>query len=117
VGDDRSRLHQIVDELPEDELAVARQLLELLARGRATVAPRPADGASNDDDDEDDDEEEEDQTTASPETIAKLAQLSDEELLRLDELLATDRDAARQFWRDRFGEDLADDELIDNGRS
>jgi hypothetical protein len=113
VGDDRSRLHQIVDELPEEELAVARQLLELLARGR--VAPCPPDAV--DDHDDDDDEDEGEQTTASPETIAKLAQLTDDELLHLDELLATDREAARQFWRDRFGEDLADDELIDNGRT
>ncbi len=113
MGDDRSRLHQIVDELPEDELSVARQLLELLARGRA--APRSVDGVDEDDDDDDEDDGE--QTTASPETIAKLAQLTDDELLHLDGLLATDREAARQFWRDRFGEDLSDDELVDNGRT
>jgi len=111
-GDDRSRLHQIVDELAEDELPVARQLLELLARGLAGRDPVVVTGDGLDDaadlDDEDDADEED--PMSSPATIEKLAQLSDDELLRLDELLATDREAARQFWRHRFGEELADDE-------
>jgi len=103
ADDDRSRLHQIVDDLAEDELPVARQLLELLARGLAATQPS---AAAPDDDDEDD--EGAGDPLSSPATIAKLAQLTDEELLRLDGLLESDREAARQFWRERFGEELAE---------
>ena len=42
--------------------------------------------------------------------LARLAELTDDELLRLDDLLETDREAARQFWRERFGEEMEDDE-------
>lgn len=105
ADDDRSRLHQIVDELPEDELPVARQLLELLARGLAATQPS---ADAPDDDDEDEDDEGAGDPLSSPATIAKLAQLTDEELLRLDGLLESDREAARQFWRERFGEELAE---------
>ena len=56
-GDDRSRLHQIIDELSDDELPVARHLLELLARGLAAPLHQVADIA-NDDDDAGEDEEE-----------------------------------------------------------
>jgi hypothetical protein len=110
-GDDRSRLHQMIDELSDDELPVARHLLELLARGLASPAHQVADIANDDDDAGDDGEEDEtvDSPLSSPATLAKLAQLSDEELLRLDALLASDRAAAQQFWRERFGEELEDD--------
>lgn len=110
-GDDRSRLHQIIDELSDDELPVARHLLELLARGLASPLHQIADIANDDDDAGDDEPEDEaaDDPLSSPATLAKLAQLTDEELLRLDELLETDREAARQFWRERFGEELDDD--------
>jgi hypothetical protein len=109
-GDDRSRLHQMIDELSDDELPVARHLLELLARGLASPVHQVADIA-NDDDDAGDDEEDEaaDDPLSSPATLEKLAQLTDEELLRLDALLASDREAARQFWRERFGEELEED--------
>jgi hypothetical protein len=109
-GDDRSRLHQIIDELSDDELPVARHLLELLARGLASPMHQVADIA-NDDDDTGEDEEDEAAADllSSPATLAKLAQLTDEELLRLDELLVTDREAAQQFWRERFGEELEDE--------
>ena len=121
-GDDRSRLHEIVDGLSEEELPVARQLLELLARGLATSRPTVTngtdegaldalddllDGDADDDDDEATDDA--DDPLSSPATIAKLAQLTDDELLRLDVLLETDREAARRFWRERFGEELEDD--------
>lgn len=132
AGEDRSRLHEIVDEIPEADLPVARQLLELLARGLA-APPRPAstrtDGANglettsdvaNDDgdddgDDDEDEAEDEDELTTSPETLAKLAQLTDDELVQLDTLLESDREAARAFWRARFGEDLPDDDLVEDG--
>jgi len=107
VGDERSRLHEIVDQLPESELALACQLLELLARGRG---PLPAESANGHDDDE-----EPGQKEASPATIARLAQLTDAELLRLDELLEEDLEAARHFWRERFGEELPGDELGGDG--
>ena len=110
AGDERSRLHEIVDELSEEELTVARQLLELLSRGLA--APRLHQAASEDQEDEGD----EDEVVTSPETLAKLAQLTDEELIRLDGLLQTDRDSAKQFWRQRFGEELPDDDLVEDGR-
>jgi hypothetical protein len=103
VGDERSRLHQIVDRLPDEEVELACQLLELLARG-GRAALRPEEAAADADEAED-----ETDRSAAPETIAKLAQLDDDELLRLDELLETDREAAKQFWRERFGEELADD--------
>lgn len=109
-GDDRSRLHEIVDRLPEHELALACQLLELLVHGRAALqtgvpdGTTPADGPGDNEDAGSD---------ASPETIAKLAQLTDDELMRLDDLLEADREAARQFWRERFGEELPDDELAE----
>lgn len=109
-GDDRSRLHQIIDELSDDELPVARHLLELLARGLASPMHQVAEIA-NDDDDADDDEEDEaaDDPLSSPATLAKLAQLTDDELLRLDALLESDREGARQFWRERFGEEMDDE--------
>ena len=105
ADDDRSRLHQIVDELAEDELPVARQLLELLARGLAATQPA---AEADDDDGGDEADEGAGDPLSSPATIAKLAQLTDEELLRLDALLESDREAARQFWRERFGEELAE---------
>jgi hypothetical protein len=111
-GDDRSRLHQIIDELSDEEVPVARHLLELLARGLAATEHRVADIANDDDDasdDEDEDDEAADDPLSSPATLAKLAQLTDDELLRLDALLESDRAAARQFWRERFGEELEDD--------
>ena len=109
-GDERSRLHEIVDRLPEEEVPLACQLLELLTHGRAAVRAGAPDGATNaarDDDDEDG------APATSPETLAKLAQLSDDELMRLDDLLDSDRDGARRFWRARFGEELPDDELAE----
>src|SRR4051794_1358390 len=108
-GDNRSRLHEVVDALAEDELPIARQLLELLARGLATSRPTMSNGTDVDlqveDDDDDDDDDEVDEgdegdtsdPMSSPAVIAKLAQLTDDELLRLDELLGSDREAARQF--------------------
>ena len=108
ADDDRSRLHQIVDELAEDELPVARQLLELLARGLAATQPSAKAPDDDDEDEEDEDDEGASDPLSSPATIAKLAQLTDEELLRLDGLLESDREAARQFWRERFGEELAE---------
>jgi hypothetical protein len=111
-GDDRSRLHQIIDELSDEELPVARHLLELLSRGLALPEHRAA-AIANDDDDlgEDDEEDEEaaDDPLSSPEMLAKLAQLTDDELLRLDALLESDREGARQFWRERFGEEMDGD--------
>jgi hypothetical protein len=113
AGDERSRLHEIVDRLPEQELSLACQLLELLSHGSAALrAGRPdavpvTDGVHDGDDDDDEAEA----SATSPETIAKLARLTDEELLRLDELLESDRESAKQFWRERFGEELAADEL------
>ena len=113
-GDDRSRLHEIVDGLSEEELPVARQLLELLARGLATSRPTATNGTDDIlhdgelDEDDEDGADDADDPLSSPATIAKLAQLTDEELLRLDDLLETDREAARQFWRERFGEELED---------
>jgi hypothetical protein len=114
-GDERSRLHEIVDRLPEQELSLACQLLELLTHGSAALrAGRP--GGTSATDEDDDDEDEAAAPATSPETIAKLAQLTDEELLRMDELLDSDREGAKQFWRQRFGEELADDELIEDDR-
>ena len=109
-GDERSRLHEIVDRLPEQELELACQLLELLAHGRDALRTGATDGAPAADGQADDDDE---APVTSPETIAKLAQLTDEELMRLDDLLESDREGARQFWRERFGEELPDDELAD----
>jgi hypothetical protein len=110
-GNERSRLHEIVDRLPEQELGLACQLLQLLAYGgaalRAAVAGGPAIADGHDDEDDDDGTPD-----ASPETIAKLAQLTDEELMRLDDLLESDHEGARQFWRDRFGEEMPDDDLV-----
>jgi hypothetical protein len=116
VGDsERTRLHEIVDALPDEDVSVARQLLELLAKGRAAPTAgggRPArsgdvglDGSGLEDDADDDD------PPPSAETIAKLAQLNDDELLRLDDLLESDPAAAKAFWRERFGEELEDDGL------
>lgn len=110
ADDERSRLHQIVDELREEELPIARQLLELLARGLATPRPTPSASDNGQDTGVDDDDDEVDDPLSSPATIAKLAQLTDDELLRLDELLESDREAAKQFWRERFGEEMEDDE-------
>jgi hypothetical protein len=109
-GDERSRLHEIVDRLPEQELALACQLLELLAHGRDALRTGSIDGAPTANGSEDDHDAAPD---TSPETIARLAQLTDEELMRLDDLLESDREGARQFWRERFGEELPDDELAD----
>lgn len=112
AANERSRLHEIVEALPDDELSVARQLLELLAKGRAAsaaardgvmVAGSALDGADEDADGGG--------PVASADTIAKLAQLTDDELLRLDDLLETDPATAKQFWRERFGEELEDDGL------
>jgi hypothetical protein len=108
VGDERSRLHEIVDQLPEHELALACQLLELLARGGDA---HPAATSNGHDDDEEPGPQE-----ASPATIARLAQLTDTELLHLDEMLDSDPGAARIFWRERFGEELPDHELGGDGR-
>jgi len=116
-SDDRTCLHEIVDALPDDELSVARQLLELLAKGRARpmagsdVYVNPAEMGADDDDDQEDDADERGSPVPSPETITKLAQLSDDELLRLDDLLESDPATAKTFWRERFGEELEDDSL------
>ena len=111
-GDDRSRLHEIVDRLPEQELALACQLLELLTLGRDALRAGTPDGALTADGHAENGEEAELDT--SPETIAKLAQLTNDELMRLDDLLESDREGARQFWRERFGEELPDDELAES---
>jgi hypothetical protein len=110
-GDDRSRLHQMIDELSDEELPVARHLLDLLSRGLASTEHRAAAIANDDDDAGEDDDEGEvaEDPLSSPEMLAKLAQLTDDELLRLDALLESDREGARQFWRERFGEDMDDD--------
>jgi hypothetical protein len=116
VGDsERTRLHEIVDALPDEDVSVARQLLELLAKGRAAPTAGGAgharsgdvglDGSGLENDADDDD------PPPSAETIAKLAQLNDDELLRLDDLLESDPAAAKDFWRERFGEELEDDGL------
>jgi len=110
-GDERSRLHEIVDRLPEHELGLACQLLELLAHGRDALRTGTPDGAIAADGQDNADEDEAPDT--SPETIARLAKLTDEELMRLDDLLESDREGARQFWRERFGKELPDDELGD----
>lgn len=99
ADDERSRLHQIVDALPAQELSLARRLLELLASGRS------ANGENGAQEDKIEFTEPE-PTETSPEMAARLAQLTDEELLKLDDLLENDRDGARQFWRERFGEEL-----------
>jgi hypothetical protein len=112
AGDERSRLHEIVDRLPEQELSLACQLLELLTHGSGAL--RAGTAASTATAEEGDDE---DVTPAtSPETITKLARLTDEELVRLDEMLDSDREGARQFWRQRFGEELPDAELVEDDR-
>jgi hypothetical protein len=111
-GDERSRLHEIVDRLPEQELSLACQLLDLLTHGSAALRAGRPDGVMRPDDDED----EAVASGSSPETIAKLARLTDEELLRLDDLLESDRDGAKQFWRERFGEELAEDEFVGDDR-
>jgi hypothetical protein len=114
-GDERRRLHEIVDRLPEQELALACQLLELLTHGSAALRRGVPGGAPPPDGHDDDDEADEDGAPAtSPETLAKLAQLTDDELVRLDTLLDSDREGARQFWRARFGEELPDDELAES---
>lgn len=120
ADEQRSRLHEIVDRLPTHELALAAQLLELLATGRVSPGGptpahpgqtgNPAEPAGPPGTDEDPES-----SSLSPDVAAKLAELTDDELLRLDELLARDRDAARQFWRERFGEELADDDLGSDG--
>ena len=110
-GDERSRLHEIVDRLPEQELALACQLLELLTHGSAALRRGAPDGAAPPNGEDDD--EEDGALATSPETLAKLAQLTDDELMRLDDLLDSDREGARQFWRARFGEELPDDELAE----
>lgn len=111
--DERQRLHEMVDALPDDEVSVAVHLLELLAKGRAGLpgVDLAADTDGDEDDDLEDDDDEVGSPAPAPETIAKLAQLTDEELLRLDELLETDPAAARTFWRERFGEELEDESL------
>jgi hypothetical protein len=124
ASNQRSRLHEIVDRLPEHALGLALQLLELLTDGSSSlrarqdgdraVVPNRADlqGPDDDDDDEDIDAE---APTASPATLEKLAQLTDDELIRLDDLLESDPDEARRFWRQRFGEDLPDADLVQDG--
>jgi hypothetical protein len=124
ASNQRSRLHEIVDRLPEHALGLALQLLELLTDGSSSlrarqdgdraVVPSRADlqGPDDDDDDEDIDAE---APTASPATLEKLAQLTDDELIRLDDLLESDPDEARRFWRQRFGEDLPDADLVQDG--
>ena len=111
-GDERIRLHEIVDRLPEEELALACQLLELLTHGSAALRQGAPDGITAPDG-QDDDDDEDDAPATSPETLAKLSQLTDDELMRLDALLDSDREGARQFWRARFGEELPDDELAE----
>ena len=116
-GDERRRLHEIVERLPEQELALACQLLELLTHGSAALRRgTPAAVLPQDGHDDDDDEDEDGGPATSPETLAKLAQLTDDELVRLDDLLESDREGARQFWRTRFGEELPDDELVEEDR-
>jgi hypothetical protein len=120
ASDERSRLHEIVDQLPKHTLGLALQLLELLTDGSAslrarqdgprTVVPLPADLQGPDDEDDEDTAAE--APTASPATLEKLAQLTDDELIRLDDLLESDRDEARRFWRQRFGEELPDADLV-----
>ncbi|MGE3269928.1 MAG: hypothetical protein AB7P40_14345 [Chloroflexota bacterium] len=102
MADERRRLHEIVDQLPEKELGLACQLLDLLTRGREALQPAPANGH---------DEDTSDQAEASPETIRRLSQLTDAELLQLDAWLESDTEAARRFWRERFDEELPDHEL------
>jgi hypothetical protein len=122
ADDDRSRLHRIIDELADEELPIARQLLEILARGLAVPPLTTTTGSGNghdhaievDDDDEDDTAADPISSTAM---LARLAELTDDELLHLDELLATDREAARRFWRERFGEEMEDDEPRADGVS
>lgn len=117
MGDERSRLHEIVDQLPEGELALARQLLELLAQGRGAHGAAATNG--HEDDGEPGPQAASSPHTVvaeggvgpSPETVKRLAELSDEELLRLDDLLETDPEGARTFWRARFGEELPDADL------
>jgi hypothetical protein len=117
-GDERNRLHEIVDALHDEELSVARQLLELLAKGRATPTVTHdgqdglLDGTADVDDDDEEDEDAERGPEPSPETIAKLTQLTDHELLHLDSLLQNDPAGARHLWRERFGEELEDEGLL-----
>src|SRR4051794_11752161 len=75
-GDDRSRLHQMIDELSDEELPVARHLLDLLSRGLASTEHRAAAIANDDDDAGEDDDEGEvaEDPLSSPEMLAKLAQ-------------------------------------------
>jgi hypothetical protein len=114
-GDDRGRLHQIVDDLSDDELPVARHLLELLARGLASPMHQVADIADDDAIDDGEEDGAADDPLSSPATLARLAELTDDELLRLDALLESDREAARQFWRERFGEEMDDGSPSDDG--
>jgi hypothetical protein len=126
ASEERSRLHEIVDRLPEHALGLALQLLELLIEGSSslrarqdgprTVVPLPADLEEQCDDDDAEDASAEG-PTASPATLEKLAQLTDDELMRLDDLLESDPDEARRFWRQRFGEELPDADLVQDGRS
>jgi hypothetical protein len=111
VVDERSRLHEIVDRLPEGELALARQLLELLARGRGARGAAAMNGHEDDEEPGPRAASPASSPEPSPETVSRLAQLTDDELLRLDELLEHDPDGARQFWRERFGEELPDADL------
>ncbi|MCC7372762.1 MAG: hypothetical protein IT306_30400 [Chloroflexi bacterium] len=104
MADERRRLHELVDQLPGEELALAAQLLELLVHGRGGRGVALTNGH--------DDDEEPEAVDASAETVARLAQLTDEDLLRLDELLESDPEGARQFWRERFGEELPADDLM-----
>ena len=116
-GDERARLHEIVDRLPEQELGLACQLLELLTHGSVALRRGTAADATPGDGHVDGDGEDGDGApVTSPETLAKLAQLADDELVRLDDLLDADREGARQFWRARFGEELPDDELTEDDR-
>ena len=121
ASDERSRLHEIVDRLPEHTLGLALQLLELLTDGSAslrarqdsprTVVPLPAD-LQGPDDGADDGDTAAEGPTVSPATLEKLGQLTDDELIRLDDLLESDPDEARRFWRQRFGEELPEADLV-----
>jgi hypothetical protein len=121
ASDDRSRLHEIVDRLPGHTLGLALQLLELLTDGSSTLRARQ-DGTrtvvpirTDLEDLSDDEDGDPEGPSASPATLEKLAQLTDDELIRLDDLLESDTDAARRFWLERFGEELPDDDLVQGG--
>ena len=104
MEDDRRRLHELVDQLPEAELSLAEQLLGLLVHGRGAHGAALTNGH--------DDDEDPGPVDVSAATVARLAELTDDELLKLDEMLETDPEGARQFWQERFGEELPADDLM-----